>query len=354
MRSQKKPVFHKPKIIVIVGPTASGKSVLAVKLAKKFGGEIISADSRQVYRELNIGTGKVAGRWRPPATTISIRSYENESKFIYKGIPHHCIDFVPPKRVFTAAEYKKCAQAAIKEITGRGKISIMAGGTAFWIDTPVYNFMLPAVPPDRPLRRRLSKKDPAALLAMLRKLDPRRAASIEPENPRRLIRAIEIAAALGRVPRIRRRKLYNALWLGLNPSYEVQPRKITERAERILRRGLVAETRRLLGQGISKKRINEFGFEYQAALDYIEGKISRAALKSRLVKETLAYAKRQMRWWKRNPDIRWIKTVKDAEGLIKKFLRKTARFAPTKTAPEAARAIPRAPPPRLLLRIFSD
>lgn len=325
-------VSVKPKLIVIVGPTASGKSELAVKLAKKINGEIISADSRQIYRWLDIGTGKVPGTWRPSLTIVLIRSYKNYSKFVYKGIPHHCIDFVPPKKTFTVAEYKKCAEAAIEDITRRGKIPILVGGTGFWIDAVVYGLNFPQVPPNPKLRKKLGEKSAEELLKILRKLDPARAKTIEQKNPRRIIRAIEIAKSLGKVPKFHRKSPYYALWIGLTSSYEASSyeasphktaRKINLRIKQMVSGGLVQEAKKLLQRGVSRKRIKEFGFEYRAALDFIDKKISHRELQGRLVRDTTKYASRQMTWWKRNREIGWIKNDKEAERLISRFLRPT-------------------------------
>lgn len=314
----------KRKVIVIVGPTASGKSELAVKLAKKFNGEIISADSRQVYRGLDIGTGKVPGAWRAPSTIIPLRSYKNDGKFFYKGIPHYCIDFVSPKRTFTAAEYKKCAEAAITDIASRGKIPILVGGTGFWIDAVIYDINFPQVPPNKKLRRRLEKKSAAELLKILQRVDPERAKTVEQKNPRRIVRAIEIAQTLGKVPKIKRRSPYNALWIGLKPSYKLLSYKIKGRVKEMLRRGLPRETKKLLKRGVSRKRIKEFGFEYRAALDFLDKKTGRKELIDRLIKDTEDYARRQMTWWKRNSNIQWFtprKTIKNS-GTVKDFLLK--------------------------------
>lgn len=330
--------MRKPQIVVIVGPTASGKSALAVRLAKKFNGEIISADSRQVYRGLDIGSGKIPGRWvsLPPTTTILLRPYKNGSSrathkkavlaerfFIYKNISHHCIDFVPPRRTYTVAEFEKCAAAAISKIAGRRRIPFLVGGTAFWVNTVAYGYRLPEVRPNPALRRRLSAKIAAELFATLKKLDPTRASAIEQKNPRRLIRAIEIARALGRVPPLEKHTPYRALWLGPRPSRQALSRTIRKRVKGMLRRGLIAETKRLLASGVGKKRIWEFGFEYRAVLDYLEKLLPKDELETRIAKDTLAYAARQMRWWKRNPEIHWIVRPADAERLIKKFLQKS-------------------------------
>ncbi len=286
-----------------MGPTASGKSALAVTLAKKFGGEIISADSRQVYRGLEIGSGAV-------------------TKKEMRGIRHHLLGIASPRRVFTAMQFVAAARRAIVSIARRGKILIIAGGTGFWIDALVYDFSLPEVKPNARLRRALAKKSVAQLLAILEKCDPRRAAEIEQKNPRRLIRAIEIARELGAVPRLTRQNAYAVLWIGITPPHDTWTRRAMRRVHAMIRRGLLAETKKLIRQGVSEKRIREFGFEYAAALDAIAGKISRAELAPRIRRETKKYARRQMRWWKRNTEIRWVSDAASQrpEQIIKKFI----------------------------------
>lgn len=329
------------KIIVIVGPTASGKSEFAVKLAKKIGGEIISADSRQVYRGLDIGTAKVPGRW----LKINSADYKRPLKtciiYFYKNIPHHCIDFVSPKKTYTVAEFKKCAERSIADIIRRGKIPIVVGGTGFWVDAVVYDMRLPEVPPHPKLRKELQKKSAAELFKILQKLDPRRAKTVDKRNPRRLIRAIEIAKVIGKSPRSPlyqrwaggnfklRKSGLRSLWLGLNPPKTILEKRIKARAKKMIKRGLVEETKKLLRSGVSKKRIREFGFEYRAALDYLEQTAKenprhapaasrllperrrrlayfKKELYDQIVRGSLQYARKQMGWFKRNPEIHWI------------------------------------------------
>lgn len=286
----------KYKIVAIVGPTASGKSELAVKLAKKINGEIISADSRQIYRGLDIGSGKVKGSWVGKI-------------FLYKKVPHYCIDMGSPNNIFTAVQYKKCAEAAIIDIAKRGKIPVLVGGTGFWVDAVVSDLSIPEVPPDQKLRKKLEGREPEALMPILRRVDPERARSIDQKNPRRIIRALEIAQKLGRVPKLKRHSPYHAVWLGLNPTHDTLRNKIIKRVGKMLRQGLVNETQKLIRQGVSRRRVREFGFEYRAALAYLDRKITRSELKNNIVKESLHYAKRQMRWFKRNKSIRWIRPI---------------------------------------------
>ena len=296
----------KISLIVIIGPTASGKTDLALRLAKKFNGEIISADSRQIYKDLTIGTAKVNGAWK-------------KNIFVSQKIRHFCIDLVSPKKIFTAADFKICADRAIADISARKKLPFVVGGTAFWIDTLVYNLNLPHVPPNHALRKKLEKESVERLFAILKKIDSRRAALIEQKNPRRLIRAIEIAMAIGKTPMIIKKNPYHALWIGIAPHTNKLHISIAARSDLMIRRGLLRETKKLLLQGVSKKRIHELGFEYAAALGVIEKKIPPKDLSRILTRQTMKYAIRQMRWFKRNRNIHWIQTAREAERLIQAF-----------------------------------
>lgn len=298
----------KISLIIIVGPTASGKSDLAVHIAKRCNGQVISADARQIYRDLNIGTAKVKGKWK------------NKS-FFYKHIEHFCIDIASPKQLYTAAVFKKDAERAVQAIAARGKIPIIAGGSGFWIDALVYDLDLPRVSPNTVLRKQLEKKSPEQLFTMLKKIDSRRAAMIEQKNPRRLIRAIEIAKALGYVPPITARHPYRALWIGISRTNTVLRRSIIARAEKMVKQGLVGETKKLLIAGVRKKRIREFGFEYIAALNVIEKKCMPDQLAEMLARKTMLYTKRQIRWFSRNKNIRWITSPAKAERLVRAFLK---------------------------------
>lgn len=175
----------KTKLLVIIGPTSSGKSELAVKLARRFNGEIISADSRQVYKGMDLGTGKIEGKWK-------------KGKYFYKNIVHHTIDFASPSSQFSSARYKTLTQKTLKDIHRRGKLPILCGGTMHWIDAVVYDQNLPDVKPNAKLRERLGKKSANNLYLELKKLDSARAKTIDKHNKRRLIRALEIIITTGK------------------------------------------------------------------------------------------------------------------------------------------------------------
>lgn len=294
---------NKPLVIVIVGPTASGKSDLAVKLAKKFKGEIISADSRQVYRRLDIGTGKI-------------------TKKEMAGIPHYLLDVASPKKQFTVVEFKRLAEKKIAEILRKNKLPIIVGGTGFWIDALILNLSLPNVPPDQKLRRRLSPKKPHELFEILKKIDPKHAKKIDCKNPRRLIRAIEVATALGKIPPVKRQPLYNALWIGVALPKKKLYERIRARLQKRLDSGMINEARSLRKFGLSWKRFYELGLEYKFLADFLKKKIGKKEFIENLSRSIRQYAKRQTTWFKKNKKIRWIKTRGEAEKLTVNFMKK--------------------------------
>jgi tRNA dimethylallyltransferase len=301
----------KKRVIVVLGPNASGKSDLAVKLAKKFNGEIISADSRQIYKGLDIATGKI-------------------TKKEMQGIKHYLLDVQNPKKVFTAIDFKKLATKAVEEIIKKGKTPIVCGGTGFYIETLLgKNLRIPEVKPDWKLREKLEKKPINKLLSMLKNLNKQRAKNIDPRNKRRIIRAIEIAKKLGKVPRLEtgrglnnREGDYEILWLGIKRPQKILERRIKKRLLKRLKRGMVGEVKNLhYKKGVSWKRLEELGLEYRYVSRYLRKKMTREEMIARLEKEINKYAKRQMTWFKKySPNTRWIKNYKEAEKLAKKFL----------------------------------
>lgn len=292
------------KIIVILGPTASGKSDLAIKLAKKFNGEIISADSRQVYRGMDIGTGKV-------------------SKKEMEGIPHYLLNVASPKRRFTVAQYRKLALKVIEKILKKKKIPIFCGGTGFYIQAVIDGILIPEVPPDWRLRKKLEKKSTRELYQILKKIDPKRAKKIEKENPRRLLRAIEIAKKIGRVPILKKKPLsYPVLMIGIKKEKKELNSLIRKRFFQWLKRGFLKEVFKLKKMGLSWQRIEDFGLHYRRAAQYLKKEISEQEFIEKSLIELQNYAKRQMTWFKKDKKIIWIKNYKTAEKLIKEFLKK--------------------------------
>lgn len=294
--------FVKKSLIVILGPTASGKSALAVKLAKRFKGEIVSADSRQIYQELDIASGKIR-------------------KSEMKGVPHHLLDISSPKKQITPGEYKKLAEAAIDSIIKRQRLPFLVGGTGFYIDAVARGLEFPEVKPNAKLRKLLSQKSMAQLFSELQRLDAKRASSIDKNNPRRLIRAIEIAKSEGNVPKLTSRPHYLPLFLGLMPSRDVLQRNIKKRTEERLERGMIQEVKNLRRNGVTLRRLKELGLEYGILADYLKSPFPKEELIRRINAADWHYAKRQLTWFKRYLDIHWIKNEKEAAKRISRFLK---------------------------------
>jgi len=298
----------KEKLIVVLGPTASGKSDLAVKLALQLrsgqakGAEIVSADSRQVYKGMNIGTGKI-------------------TKKEMKNIPHHLLDIASPRSQFTVAQYKKKALKVIDEIYRKNKIPILCGGTGFYIQAVVEGLKIPKVKPDQGLRKELEKKTTERLFKKLKKLDPRRAKGIDPKNKRRLIRALEIVIKTGKpVPVIEMKPRFNVLYLGIKRPKQELKILIKKRLLCRIKKGMITEVKRLRKSGLSWKRLDDFGLEYRWVAKYLQGKITKEEMIEMIQKESEHYAKRQMTWFKKNKKINWIENYSEAEKTLKKFL----------------------------------
>jgi len=316
------------KIIVVLGQNASGKSDFAVRLAKKINGEIISADSRQVYSGLNIGSGKVEGKWKKNLKS-QISNLKNKI-FVYKNIIHHCIDFVSPRMVYTAGNFKKDAERAIIDIVSRGRVPIICGGTGFYIDAFLGNISLAEIPPNTKLRNSLEKKPREELLKILQKLNPSRAEKIDKQNKRRLIRAIEIIKH-GRKSDKKNSQIRNKLnvfYIGVNRPPEILKQRIKNRLLARLKTGMIKEVRDLhFKKNISWKRLDDLGLEYRYVSYFLRGKIkSEKELFEKLKTEIWRYAKRQKTWFKKNKKINWTslseKDSKKIENAVEKFLTK--------------------------------
>ena len=297
--------MQKQKIIVLLGPTASGKSTLAVELAKKFNGEVISADSRQGYKALDVGTGKITKREM-------------------KGVRHHLLDVVSPKKVFTAHDFTTHLDYAVANIECRGKIPIMCGGSGFYIDAALGRIRLADVPRNAKLRAQLEKLSAAELFARLARLDKRRAATIDKHNKHRLVRAIEIAAATrSRIAPVRLHYPdYDLLWVGLNLDAPALRESINKRLKERLRRGMIAEARRLHAAGLSYKRMYDLGLEYRSLARYLKGELTRSQLEEELQKAIWQYARRQMTYWRQNKEIKWFdpKRKRDVQKTVRSWL----------------------------------
>ncbi|NTW27031.1 MAG: tRNA (adenosine(37)-N6)-dimethylallyltransferase MiaA [Candidatus Moranbacteria bacterium] len=307
------------KIIVVMGPTSSGKSSAALELAKKFNGEIISADSRQVYRKMNIGTGKVPGIW----------SMKREV-FLSEKIPHHLIDVADPMEDFNVSHFKTLAEKAIVEILGKGKVPIICGGTGFWIDAVVKNVSIPEVAPDPELREILEKQSLEELFLQLQKLDPERANNIDSKNKVRLVRAIEICKAIGKVPNHKTwsmehgasNKEYNFLQIGIKIERKELNEKIQKRLDERFDEGMITEVQSLHENGTTWQWMERIGLEYRWVSRFLQDQISEKEMREKLYFDIIHYAKRQMTWLKRNKEIIWIENYSGIENEVAKFLKK--------------------------------
>jgi len=294
--------MRKPKIIIICGQTATGKSDIAVAIAKKYDGEIISADSRQVYHGMDLGTGKITKREMC-------------------GIPHHMLDIASPNRTFSAGLFQKLGEKKLKDIWKQNKIPIICGGTGFYIDALIDGIVFPEVKQNTKLRKQLERKSVKELFDILKKKDPKRAKNIDPQNPHRLIRAIEIAHALGKVPKLQKRPIYaDVLFIGIRKEKKELKKRISIRLKKRVKAGMIQEIKQLHKKGVSWKRLESFGLEYKYGALYLQKKVRKEELILELEKAIMRYAKRQMTWFKRDKRIHWIQNGKEASVLVKKFL----------------------------------
>ncbi len=292
------------KVIVILGPTAVGKSDLAVNIAKEINGEIISADSRQVYTGLDIGTGKIT-----------------EKEML--GVKHYLLDVVQPSDKFNVVDFKNLAEQAILTIHNNGKIPIVCGGTGFYIQNLIDNISLPEVSPDEVLRKQLEGKSTQELYEILSKLDLGFANKIDKNNKIKLIRAIEISKQIGKVPDISHgENKYNPLFIGLKIDSEELKERINKRLEKRIDQGMINEVENLYKNGLSFERMEELGLEYRYIARYLKKEIIFEEMKEKLKTEIWHYAKRQMTWFKRDKRITWFepKDILEIKNSVNKFL----------------------------------
>ena len=291
-----------PKLIVIEGTNASGKSSLGVELAARFGGEIVSADSRQVYERLDLGSGKITPEEM-------------------KGVPHHLLNVRKPGEFFSMADFQRLAYEAIDGILARGRVPFLVGGTGLYVDAVADGYELSDRAPDHSLRAHLETFDTPTLYDMLKEQLPD--TEIDPRNRHRVMRALERLAAddyrpTGKSPR------YELLKLGVTWPREILKQRIDERLEKRLADGMVDEVKALLDEGISEEFLVKLGLEYKYLTWYLTGKIGYDQMVEELGNAIKKFAKRQMTWFRRDSRIRWLDMsadpIKEASGLIEVFL----------------------------------
>lgn len=305
--------MEKTKIICVVGATASGKTDLSVKLAKAVDGEIISADSMQVYKNM------------PIATAVATKEEQD-------GVPHHLVEFLNTDETFSVADYVELAKSKIAEITSRGRVPIVAGGTGLFVDSLVKNISFSEVGSNAEIRTELAEKSNEELYEKLLKLDPNAAVDIHPNNRKRVIRALELCMSGTSKTEQNENSLlcdspYDALYIGIG--YKDRQKlydRINKRVDLMLEAGLENEARQMLGkQGLTARQ----AIGHKELQPYIDGKITLDEAIENLKRETRRYAKRQLTWFRRNENINWLyademskdELVKKAVELVQKHLK---------------------------------
>lgn len=303
--------MNKPKVLVLLGPTASGKTALGVRLALKYKGEIVSADSRQVYKGMDIGSGKDLG----------------EYKVGRKLVPYHLIDVVSPNTEFNLAKYQKLALKAMADIIKRGKLPIIVGGTGLYLQALVDNYRLSSVKPDLGKRRELEALSREELFQRLEKLKPDFAHKLnnsDKNNPRRLVRYLEILEQ-GSHLEMKKESPYDFLILGLTYPDEILRERIVKRINtRLEREDMLGEVKRLHAEGVSWRRLLSFGLEYKFLSQYLLGKLDYESMVQKLSDASYRFAKRQKtwfrRWKKQGRAIENVSSFQEAEKKIEPWL----------------------------------
>ena len=300
-------MVEKPKLIAVVGPTASGKTALGIALAQKLGGEIISADSRQIYRGMDIGTAK------PTAKEC-------------RAVPHHLIDIKDPSEDYTVADYQRDATAAINGIIACGNVPLLVGGTGLYVRAVLENLDIPKTVADPKLRAQIEKDIAdvglAAVFKRLVTLDPEAAYVVDPKNPRRVVRALEVALVTGApftAQRTHHAPLFDTLVLGLNPAPEILRERIDRRVDAMMRDGLVNEVRTLVKKyGTSPTAFDAIG--YREVIAHLDGKLPLDEVVAAIKINTWRYTKRQMTWFKKDKTTHWMEDGSAAPNLVERFL----------------------------------
>lgn len=286
----------KTRVVSIVGPTSCGKTSLGIELALRVGGEVVSADSRQVYRGLDLGTGKV--------TTEEAR-----------GVSHHLIDVADPQERFTVHDFVTLGRAEIAAIVARGKLPIIVGGTGLYVDALLGRLTLDAPPADPALRAKLSTYEVSTLKEELQKADPKAYERVDLNNRRRIERALEIALSDAR-PRSSPAPAYDVTWIGLTLPRDALRVRIHDRLHARLSAGMLDEGQRLHASGLSYERMEGLGLEYRYMARHLQGQLTYDEMVVTLESEIYKYAKRQMTWFKRNKDIVWLDARESSDTLV--------------------------------------
>lgn len=303
-----------PRVVCVVGPTSSGKTALGIRLAKKFDGEIINADSRQIYKGFDIGTGKPEGKRGV---------YEGHRAFLFKGVPHYLMDFLDPPERFSVVEWREKAVDAIRGILKRGHLPMVVGGTGLYVSALINNFDFPKVEPNQTLRSAFSQKPLEDLVKVLLKLDPDAKLVVDLKNPRRVIRALEVATFTGKpftAQKIVARPQFDTFQIGIRRSREDVYARVNETVDGMVKRGWADEIRKHLQDGIPEIAPAMSSIGYREMLAHVKGRMTLDAAVDATKRAVRQYAKRQETWFKRDIRIRWVKNETEAIQLVKEWL----------------------------------
>lgn len=302
-----------PKIVCIVGPTASGKTALSLRLAKKFNGEVINADSRQVYKVFDIGTGKPPGRW-------GIKN--GRRAYVVDGVPHYLMDFLSPTEAFTVPEWRDATLKAVRGITKIGSLPFVVGGTGLYIQSLIDNFQFPQIAPNSTFRAALETKPLAELVKLLIKLDPDAEQDVDLKNPRRVIRALEVITFTGKPftkQKILGKPLVEALQIAIDWPRDELYRRNDAAVDDMLERGWVDEIKRVLKKKVPETAPAMTSIGYRELLRAIKGDMSMGTAADATKQAVRRYAKRQMTWFRKDLRIHWVKDEDEAVKLVEEW-----------------------------------
>ena len=303
-------------LVILVGPTAVGKTAASIGLAKALNGEIISGDSMQIFRGLDIGTAKI---------TVSEMA----------GVPHHLLDIKEPWETFSVAEFKERADAAIAQIAGRGKMPILVGGSGFYINSVLYDYHFGEADCDLAYRQYLQQyaiqNGKEALWKLLNEQDPKSAQRLHSNDTKRVIRALEVLYVTG-VPASERQYTvdkrsmrYQAAYLALNLPRDILYQRINQRVDLMIAQGLEQEVRQALVQGVPKNALSMTSLGYRQMIQYLDGEISLEKAIELIKRDTRHFAKRQLTWFRHDPNIQWVEKLGKSEAEIEAELLQLTR-----------------------------
>ncbi|PIR75652.1 MAG: tRNA (adenosine(37)-N6)-dimethylallyltransferase MiaA [Candidatus Magasanikbacteria bacterium CG_4_9_14_0_2_um_filter_42_11] len=305
-----------PKLVVLLGPTAAGKTSWGLKLAKELNGEIIGADSRQIYKKMDIGTAKPEGEWKRNGLRRS---------FMVDDVPHHIIDILDPGKRFSVAEFRDKAVKYVKLIHKNKRVPLVVGGTGLYISALVDNLHIPRVSPNKKLRQSLEEKSVEELFDLFQKMDPEGAKDIDKRNKRRLLRALEVCIMSGEPFSSQKKKgdpLFDVLQIGVEVPRDELYTRIDERVDDMIKKGLVKEVGQLMKQKYAWHLPSMSGVGYRQFQGYFGNEKKLDECIDLLKRDTRRFARRQLTWFRRDTRIEWFQNYEDAKKRIQDFLQK--------------------------------